>query len=67
VRIDRRVARRQTQWELRADVSPRIRAVVREHRVMHVHRVAVGARLSPTPVGRFHVIDKLRGPRSGAS
>jgi lipoprotein-anchoring transpeptidase ErfK/SrfK len=67
LRIDRRVARRQTQWELRADVSARTLTVVRDHRVVHVYRVAVGARPSPTPVGRFQVTDKLRGPRYGAS
>ena len=67
LRIDRRVAHRQTRWELRADVSARSLAVFYDGRVLHTYRVAVGAPLSPTPTGRFQVTDKLRGRRYGAS
>ena len=67
LRIDGHVARRQTRWELRADISARSLAVVHDGRVLHTYRVAVGARLSPTPTGRFQVTDKLRGPKYGAS
>ena len=67
LRIDRHVALRATRWELRADISDRSLAVVRDGRVLHTYRVAVGARLSPTPTGRFQVTDKLRGPKYGAS
>jgi L,D-transpeptidase-like protein len=67
LRVDRRVARRATRWELFADVSARTLMVVHDGRVLKVYRVAVGARLSPTPVGRFQVTDKLRGRRYGAS
>jgi len=67
LRIDRRVARRQTRWELRADVSARALTVIHDGRVLHVYRVAVGARPSPTPTGRFQVTDRLRGPKFGSS
>jgi L,D-transpeptidase-like protein len=67
LRIDGHVARRQTRWELRADISARSLAVVHDGRVLHTYRVAVGARLSPTPTGRFQVTDKLRGAKYGAS
>jgi lipoprotein-anchoring transpeptidase ErfK/SrfK len=40
---------------------------VHDGRVLHTYRVAVGARLSPTPAGRFQVTDKLRGAKYGAS
>jgi lipoprotein-anchoring transpeptidase ErfK/SrfK len=67
LRIDGHVARRQTRWELRADVSARSLAVVHDGVVLHTYRVAVGAPLSPTPTGRFQVTDKLRGRKFGAS
>jgi L,D-transpeptidase catalytic domain len=67
LRVDRRVARRQTRWELFADVSARTLTVVHDGRLLKVYRVAVGARLSPTPIGRFQVTDKLRGPKYGTS
>jgi hypothetical protein len=67
LRIDGHVARRQTRWELRADISARSLAVVHDGRVLHTYRVAVGAPLSPTPAGRFQVTDKLRGPKFGSS
>jgi lipoprotein-anchoring transpeptidase ErfK/SrfK len=67
LRIDHHVARRATRWELRADISDRSLAVVHNGQVLHVYRVAVGARISPTPTGRFQVTDKLRGRKYGAS
>jgi lipoprotein-anchoring transpeptidase ErfK/SrfK len=67
LRIDGHVARRQTRWELRADISARSLAVVHNGRVLHSYRVAVGTPLSPTPTGRFQVTDKLRGPKYGGS
>jgi lipoprotein-anchoring transpeptidase ErfK/SrfK len=67
LRVDHRVGRRQTRWELFADVSARTLSVVHDGRVLKVYRVAVGARLSPTPIGRFQVTDKLRGPKYGTS
>jgi L,D-transpeptidase catalytic domain len=67
LRIDGHVARRQTRWELRADISDRSLAVVHAGRVLHTYRVAVGAPRSPTPTGRFQVTDKLRGRKYGAS
>jgi hypothetical protein len=67
LRIDHHVARRATRWELRADISDRSLAVIHDGRVLHTYRVAVGARLSPTPTGRFQVTDKLRGRKYGAS
>jgi L,D-transpeptidase catalytic domain len=67
LRIDHHVARRGTRWELTADISARTLTVVHDGRVLHTYRVAVGARSSPTPTGRFQVTDKLRGPRFGAS
>ena len=67
LRIDGHVARRQTRWELRADVSARSLEVVHDGVVLHTYRVAVGAPLSPTPTGRFQVTDKLRGRKFGAS
>jgi lipoprotein-anchoring transpeptidase ErfK/SrfK len=67
LRIDHRVARRATRWELRADISERSLTVVRDGAILHVYRVAVGAPRSPTPTGHFQVTDKLRGPKLGAS
>jgi lipoprotein-anchoring transpeptidase ErfK/SrfK len=67
LRIDHHVARRATRWELRADISDRSLAVVHNGQVLHVYRVAVGTRISPTPTGRFQVTDKLRGRKYGAS
>jgi len=67
LRIDGHVARRATRWELRADISDRSLAVIHDGRVVHTYRVAVGARISPTPTGRFQVTDKLRGAKYGAS
>jgi L,D-transpeptidase-like protein len=67
LRIDHRVARRATRWELRADISDRSLVVIDDDEVLHTYRVAVGARISPTPTGRFQVTDKLKGPRYGAS
>jgi lipoprotein-anchoring transpeptidase ErfK/SrfK len=67
LRIDHRVARRQTRWELRADISARTLTAIHDGRVAHTYRVAVGAGISPTPTGRFQVTDKLKGPRFGAS
>lgn len=67
LRIDGHVARRATRWQLAADVSARTLTVVHDGRVLHTYRVAVGARISPTPTGRFQVTDKLKGPRFGAS
>jgi hypothetical protein len=68
LRVDRRrLARRATRWELRADVSARTLAVMQNGRVLHTYRVAVGASISPTPTGRFQVTDKLRGRKYGAS
>jgi lipoprotein-anchoring transpeptidase ErfK/SrfK len=67
LRIDHRVARRVTRWEMRADISARTLTVIHDGRVEHTYTVAVGARISPTPVGRFQVTDKLKGPKYGAS
>ena len=67
LRIDHRVARRATRWELRADISGRSLTVVHDDEVLHTYRVAVGAPISPTPTGRFQVTDKLKGPKFGAS
>lgn len=67
LRIDHRVARRATRWEMRADISARTLTVIHDGRVLHTYTVAVGARISPTPVGRFQVTDKLKGPKYGAS
>jgi hypothetical protein len=67
LRIDGHVARRATRWELRADVSARSLQVLHDGRLVHDYRVAVGAPISPTPIGRFQVTDKLRGPKFGAS
>jgi L,D-transpeptidase-like protein len=67
LRIDRHVARRTTRWALAADISARTLTVVHDGRVVHAYRVAVGARTSPTPTGRFQVTDKLKGPRFGAT
>lgn len=67
LRLDGRVARRATRWELRADISSRTLSVLRAGRELHTYRVAVGASLSPTPTGRFQVTDKLRGAKYGAS
>jgi hypothetical protein len=67
LRIDHHVARRATRWELRADISERSLAVIHDGRLLHTYRVAVGARISPTPTGRFQVTDKLRGRKYGAS
>jgi L,D-transpeptidase catalytic domain len=67
VRLDHRVARRQTRWALRADVSDRTLATIHDGRVVHTFPVAVGAQRSPTPIGRFQVTDKLRGPKFGSS
>lgn len=67
LRLDGRVARRATRWELRADVAARTLSVLRAGRVLRTYRVAVGASVSPTPTGRFQVTDKLRGRKYGAS
>jgi hypothetical protein len=67
LRVDRRVARRHTRWQLAADVSARTLSVVNDGIVVKTLGVGVGARRSPTPVGRFQITDKLRGPRYGAS
>jgi hypothetical protein len=52
LRVDRRVARRQTRWELFADVSARTLTVVHDVRVLTGYRMAVGARLSRTRAHR---------------
>jgi lipoprotein-anchoring transpeptidase ErfK/SrfK len=67
VRVDRRVAARQTRWKLVADVSRRTLTALYEDRVQRVFRVGTGAPRSPTPTGRFQVTDKLRGARYGAA
>jgi len=67
LRIDGHVARRSTRWELRADISARSLDVVHDGRVLHTYRVAIGAPISPTPIGRFQVTDKLKGAKYGAS
>jgi hypothetical protein len=67
LRIDGRVARRHTRWQLAADLSDRTLTVVHDGIVVRTFGVGVGARRSPTPVGRFQVTDKLRGARYGAS
>jgi L,D-transpeptidase catalytic domain len=65
--VDGHVARRRTRWELDADISARTLQVIHDGRVLHTYRVAIGARISPTPTGRFQVTDKLRGPTFGPS
>jgi lipoprotein-anchoring transpeptidase ErfK/SrfK len=67
LRVDRRVARRRTRWQLDADVSRRTLTVVHDGIVVRTFGVGVGGRRSPTPVGRFQVTDKLKGPRYGAT
>jgi hypothetical protein len=67
VRMDRRVAGRRTRWQLEADMSGRTLTVLHDGIVVKTFGVGIGARRSPTPVGRFQVTDKLRGARYGAS
>jgi hypothetical protein len=67
LRMDRHVARRWTRWQLEADVSARTLTVVHAGVVVKTFGVGVGARPSPTPIGRFQVTDKLKGPRFGAA
>ena len=67
LRVDGRVAPRHTRWRLDADVSGRTLTVVHDGIVVRTFGVGVGARGSPTPVGRFQVTDKLEGAKYGAS
>jgi hypothetical protein len=67
LRVDRRVARRHTRWRLEADVSGRTLTVIHDGIVVRTFGVGVGARGSPTPVGRFQLTDKLRGAQYGAA
>jgi hypothetical protein len=67
LRIDGRVARRHTRWRLDADVSARTLTVIHDGLVVKTLTVGVGARRSPTPLGRFQVTDKLKGAKYGAA
>jgi hypothetical protein len=55
-----------TPIELRADLSRRELVVVSNGRAIRRMPVTIGAAVSPTPVGRFAVTDKLRGADFGS-
>jgi hypothetical protein len=57
----RDVAVHPIQWELRASLSRRLLYVLRDGQIVRTMRVGIGARSSPTPVGRFAVAEKLTG------
>lgn len=50
---------------LEADLSERLLTYRVGSRIVFRRRVSIGAGTSPTPVGRFHVTDRLRVPRWG--
>lgn len=50
---------------LEADLSERLLTYRVGSRVVFRRRVSIGSGASPTPVGRFHVTDRLRVPRWG--
>jgi len=62
VEFGRDVAVRPVRWALRASLSQRRLSVLREGRLVRTIPVAVGAPTSPTPVGRFAVAEKAKGP-----
>lgn len=62
VRFGRDVAVHPIQWKLRASLSRRELYVLRDGRIVRTIPVGIGARGSPTPVGRFAVAEKLTGP-----
>jgi hypothetical protein len=58
----RDVAVQPVQWTLRASLSRRRLAVLRDGRLMRRIPVGIGTASSPTPVGRFAVAEKYTGP-----
>jgi hypothetical protein len=61
-KFGRDVAVHPIRWTLRASLAQRVLYVVRDGRTIRMIRVGIGARSSPTPIGRFAVAEKLTGP-----
>jgi antitoxin (DNA-binding transcriptional repressor) of toxin-antitoxin stability system len=55
-----------TPIELRADLSARTLSAVSGGQVLRRIKVTIGSPVSPTPIGRFAVTDKLRGADFGS-
>jgi lipoprotein-anchoring transpeptidase ErfK/SrfK len=60
-----RVHVRHVRNAIQIDLSSRQLRVLRADRVLRTIPVAIGRPGSPTPTGRFHVTDKLRGAAYG--
>ena len=60
-----RVRVRATRFAVEADLSRRLLTLREDGRVVFRRRVSIGAAGSPTPSGRFHVTDQIRGRRWG--
>ena len=59
--IPERVTRpRAIEWNVRVDLSQRRARVYRDGRLMRRFRVVVGARRTPTPRGRFFVVERVK-------
>ena len=52
---------RSVRFSVEADLSERLLTLREDGRVVFRRRVSIGARSSPTPVGRFHVTDQISG------
>ena len=46
-------------WRIRVDLGLRLLDVFRDDRRVARHRVVIGARSTPTPLGRFYVMEKV--------
>jgi hypothetical protein len=61
-KFGRDVAVHSVRWELRASLARRELDVLSGGRLVRTIPVGIGARDSPTPIGRFAVAEKLTGP-----
>ena len=61
IKIDRSVRLRRTRWAVTIDRSARTLTLRHGGRVVRRARVAVGAARTPTPLGSYHVTEKLAG------
>jgi hypothetical protein len=59
------VRRRLSRFSVEADLSARLLTLRESGRIVFRRRVSIGASVSPTPSGRFHVTDHISGKRWG--
>lgn len=52
--------KRYVDWRITVDLSSRRTTVTRLGKVVRRYRVVIGARATPTPPGRFYVMDRVR-------